>query len=149
MATSARTSATSAGAIGCTSSGAIVALPSRSVQVVTISAKSWKCVGRDDAPRHRASLDELLLRPLAGVMGVTGNPREAGDRQQHMVLNPRLPLGFEQVASRTAEERDCLVAVGRCAAARVDDGIDACQRLDQPFTGVHVDAWVRLIATVS
>jgi hypothetical protein len=40
VAISASTFATSAGATGCTSNGAIVALPSCSVQVVTISAKS-------------------------------------------------------------------------------------------------------------
>ena len=95
---------------------------------------------RDDAPRHRASLDELLLRPLAGAVGVAGEPREADDRQQHVVLHSRLLLGLEQVAGRTAEERDCLVVVGRCATARVDDGIDARECRHQSFTGVHVDA---------
>jgi hypothetical protein len=57
-----------------------------------------------------------------------------------MVLHPRLPLGFEQVASRTAEEVDCLVGFGRCAAARVDHGIDAGECPHEPVTGVDVDA---------
>jgi DNA-binding CsgD family transcriptional regulator len=47
---------------------------------------------RQDAPRHRASLNELLLRPLAGGVRVAGKPRETDDRQQHVVLNPRLLL---------------------------------------------------------
>jgi len=55
-----------------------------------------------------------------------------------MVLHPGLPLGFEQVASRTAREGDCLAAVSRCAAARVDDGIDACQCLLQPWSLLRV-----------
>ena len=57
-----------------------------------------------------------------------------------MVLHPRLPLGFEQVASRTAEERDCLVVVGRCGAGCVDHGIDARECRREPFAGGDVDA---------
>jgi len=46
VATSARISPTSPGAIGWTSSGAIVAAPSCSAQPATMAAKSWNCVAR-------------------------------------------------------------------------------------------------------
>ena len=46
LATSASAAATSSCAIGCTSSGAMVAVPSRSVQLATMAAKSWNWVAR-------------------------------------------------------------------------------------------------------
>jgi hypothetical protein len=66
-----------------------------------------------------------------------------------MVLNTGLTLGFEHVASRTSEERDCLVALGCCATARVDDGIDAWSAFTSPSPVQTSTPWVRLIPTVS
>ena len=93
-----------------------------------------------DAPRHRALFDELLLGALARTVRVARVPREADNRQQYVMLNPGLSLCVKQVAGRLAEEPDCLLVVGRVRAGRVDHSVDAGERADEPFTGVHVDA---------
>ena len=130
----------SAGAIGWTSSGAMVATPSRSVQRVTIAAKSWNWVAGTIVQGTGPASHEALLLALAGVVGVAFDPVDADDRQQHVVAHAGPLLGGEQVAGGGAEVGHRLVGIGRRRVRGVDERLDTSERLVQPVAGEEVHA---------
>ena len=149
-ATSARTSATSAGAIGWTSSGAIRRAPISLGPGRQHLGEVVEMRRRDDAPRHRASLDELLLRSLAEAMGVAGELREADDRQQHVVLAP--PACCSAASRLRVERLKNSTASSWSDASELDASITASTPVNavaSPSPVYTSTPWARLIPTVS
>jgi hypothetical protein len=122
--------------MGCMSNGGIMATPSRSVQRVTVAAKSWNCVAGTIVP----GAHDALLLAFAGVVCVALYPIKADYREQHMVAHSGASLSGEQIARGGAEVGHRFGPVARCHVRDVDDRLDTVQDGLQAFAGHQVDA---------